>query len=117
MSKYIIKRGISSFSGNRVLIMSKKTPLTGKERCVKRYYNKLFNAIYKSSGLIKIESFGLQGENIQEFVTFTEWDKLEDWYRWKESKNRFDIYNNFKDSIHKDEHYVLHDLKYNFPLL
>jgi heme-degrading monooxygenase HmoA len=117
MINYIIKRGISSFTGKSILIMSKKTPIPGKERAVKRYYNKLFNAINKSSGLVKIESFGLQGENIQEFVTFTEWNKLEDWDRWKESKNRLDIYNTFKDSINKDKHYILQDLKYNFPLL
>jgi heme-degrading monooxygenase HmoA len=117
MINYIIKRGISSFSGKRILIMSKKTPLLGKERAAKRYYNKLFNAINKSPGLIKIESFGLPGENIYEFVTFTEWKKLEDWDRWKESKNRSEIYTKFKDSIIKDEHYILQDLKYNFPLL
>jgi len=113
----MFKKRISTLSAKKVLIMSRKTPITGKERHAKRYYNKLFTAINKSPGLINIESFGLNTDKTQEFVTFTEWENLDNWQKWKDSEKRSKISVFFQDSLITDEHYILQDLKYNFPLL
>jgi len=117
MINFMFKKRISTLSAKKVLIMSRKTPITGKERHAKRYYNKLFTAINKSPGLINIESFGLNTDKTQEFVTFTEWENLDNWQKWKDSEKRSKISVFFQDSLITDEHYILQDLKYNFPLL
>lgn len=114
---FIVKRNISNFSSRKVLVMSKKKPFLGSERKAKKYYNKLFNEINKSSGLINLKSFSLQDENLEEFITFTEWENFECWDNWKNSAERYEIYSLFKDSVDHEKHYVLQDLKYNFPLL
>lgn len=113
----MFQKKISTLSAKKVIIMSRKTPITGKERYAKRYYNKLFTAINKSPGLINIESFGLDTEKSQEFVTFTEWENIDNWQKWKNSEKRSKMSMFFQDSLIKDEHYILQNLKYNFPLL
>tara|TARA_B100001093_G_scaffold479530_1_gene508586 strand:- start:1032 stop:1370 length:339 start_codon:yes stop_codon:yes gene_type:complete len=100
---------------NYIKVISRKLPVASITRGdFIDFSNRLTSAAYKQQGFIKSCSYWDVKNSLETFdndfrlYTLSEWESIDDWEKWLESKNREDVHNISGNPVKEVDHTILY---------